>query len=503
MRRLPSALFAGELVIAVALAFSAMSVLAEDRPSILFIAVDDLRPMLGCYGDGRAITPNIDRLAGRGVLFERAYCTYSKCGPSRLSVMHGLMPASIGVYSNNEKDVQKFRERRHDAVPLSRWFRENGYETRLFGKIDHDGWSVAEDWSATPSPGREREMWEVHLEGEPETGIADRADCPVMQSPDVPDDHFFAGRMTEEVASLLRSRGGEGPFLYAVGFRRPHLPFVAPKKYFDLHHPDRSWLASAPLPPAGVPPFAWFSSDGYGGLSRTLGDPFPEKPDREEAIAANGFELRSYVGVPTSGELSEDLQLRLVQAYSACVSYVDAQIGKLLDALDETGLAERTVVVLWSDHGYHLGESSVWSKMTNYEVANRVPLLFAGPGIAAGRADGLASLVDLYPTLCALAGIDAPDHLEGVDLGPVLRDPALTVRDEIRHEYVRYNGRYRGEAVRTDQHRYIRWTNRKGNIETEELYDLTDDPHEQRNLAGTENEILRSMRDRLDRGFAP
>lgn len=455
---------------------------AQDRPNILMIAVDDLRPMLSCYGDERVQTPNFDRLAVSGMLFERAYCNYSKCGPSRMSLMTGLRPGTVGVYSNNERDITKFRKSRPDAVPMSRWFREAGYEVRGFGKIDHDGWAVPEDWSAPLFAGREGEMLEVVNDDVTATLIADRANCPVAQAPDVADEFLFAGRMVNQVNRHLGELH-EKPFFYAVGFRRPHLPFVAPKRYYDLYAPDESWLAMNPKPPKNVPHLAWFNSDGYGGMMKKVGDPMPDPLTRADAIALNGFEMRSYVGAPVQGEIPAANQIKLLHAYAACISYVDAQIGKLLDQLDESGLRENTIVLLWSDHGWHLGEKSAWGKMTNYEIANRIPFMISAPGMEPGQTKSFAALLDVYPTLCDLAGIEPPTHLEGVSLVPVLKDAAASVKDVIFHEYSRYKNDFMGHAVRTDRYRYVRWTDRNGELVAEELYDLESDPMEMSNLS--------------------
>lgn len=484
---------------------SCSSLLAADealRPNVLMIAVDDLRPMLGCYGDERIRTPHIDALAAESMLFEKAYCNYAKCGLSRLSLMTGLRPGSIEVYDHGYDNVAKFRERRADAVPLSRWFREAGYETRSFGKIDHDGWDVPGDWSAPPEPGREGEMWEIFDEENPggETIIADRRECPVMQFPEVPDDHFFAGRTTTRVTGLLeaRDREDEEPFFYAVGYRRPHLPFVAPKKYRDLYEPDRSWLAPNPQPPSGVPFFPWFNSDGYIGMARGQGEPMPEKMTPGAAMAFNGYEMRSYLGVPPKGPITEALQLELLGAYAACVSYVDAQIGRLLAQLEKSGLRENTIIVFWSDHGWHLGEMSAWGKMTNYEVGTRIPFLISVPGIEPGRTESLAELVDLYPTLCDLLAVEAPEHLAGQSLVPVLKDPDTRVKEAVFHSYQRYKGRYFGRAVKTHEYRYVRWTNKKGELELEELYDQQQDPNETRNIATDLPEVAKRIAEYLE-----
>ncbi|MCB1121085.1 MAG: sulfatase, partial [Verrucomicrobiae bacterium] len=415
----------------------------ETHPDILMIAIDDLRPMLGCYGDARAITPNIDRLAGRSVLFERAYCQYAKCGPSRLSIMTGLRPDSVNVFNHRDQDVEAFRKSRPDATSMARWFKDHGYHTQGFGKIYHDGWDVAEDWSSPSMPGRDREMLEIvdqaNLHGP--TIIADRHECPVMQSPDVEDDHLFAGRMTNAVLEVMQADLKGKPKLLAVGYRRPHLPFVAPKKYYELHDPDESWLAPNPEPAVGSPVMAWFNSDGYGSAMKREGITLSEQPSREEAISLNGYEMRSYQGVIPQGPIPAHDQLELLQAYAACVSYVDTQIGRLLDALESSGKLNDTLIILWTDHGWHLGEQSAWSKMTTFEVATRVPFLISGPGIQPGRTQTLAELVDLYPTLCDLSGLPAPNHLEGESLAEALAEPSITLPSVALSQHVRFKER--------------------------------------------------------------
>lgn len=448
------------------------------------IVVDDLRPMLGCYGDSRIRTPHIDRLARRGVVFERAYCQYAKCGTSRLSLMTGLRPDSIGVFSNSERDVRAFRKRRPELRSMARWFKDAGYQTRSFGKIYHDGWDNADDWSSPSFPGRDGEMLEVVDESDPDgdTKIAERLACPVMQSPDVPDDHLFAGRMTTKVLAAMMDDEIGPPTFFAVGYRRPHLPFVAPRRYFDLYQPDRTWLASPSLPGANAPLMSWFNSDGYVGTAKRVGLAMPIRPTRQQAIDWNGYEMRSYLGVPNQGEIEESTQLELLRAYAACVSYVDAQIGTLLDALESSPRNENTVVILLSDHGWHLGEHSVWGKMTNYEIATRVPLIIAAPGIDPGRTDSPSELVDLYPTICGLARVDPPGHLEGESLAAVLSHPDRPTGDVARSQYMRFRDRYVGRAIRTSRYRYVAWYENEKVVERE-LYDHRNDPLEKINLA--------------------
>lgn len=488
------------------LTFFSGSGVAADRPDILVIVVDDLRPMLGCYGDARIKTPNIDRLARRGVLFERAYCQYAKCGTSRLSLMTGLRPDSIGVFSNRDKDVVSFRKRRPDDASLSRWLKKIGYHTRSFGKIDHDGWHDDEEWSAPAAPGRPGEMLEVVDGGDTSkpTAIAERLACPVMQSPDVDDNFLFAGRMTQQVLELMRNRNANQPLFLAVGYRRPHLPFVAPKRYFDLYQPDENWLARNQNPAARAPVMAWFNSDGYVGTARRVGLTMPNPPNQKQAIDWNGYEMRSYLGVPNHGPIDTPLQLKLLQAYAACVSYVDAQIGKLLDELQATNRLDKTLIVFCSDHGWHLGEQSAWGKMTNFEIATRVPMIIAGPGIKPGRTRSIAELVDLYPTICELSGVKTPTHLEGESLTPVLKEPQKTNDSIALSQYARFGTKYMGRALRTDRYRFVIWEARKsGEVVHRELYDHNSDPDETVNLAARDQykEQVATLEKRLREAF--
>jgi iduronate 2-sulfatase len=451
------------------------------------IVVDDLRPMLGCYGDARIKTPNIDRLARRGVVFERAYCQYAKCGTSRLSLMTGLRPDSIGVFSNRDKDVVAFRKRRPDAASMSRWLKRQGYHAQSFGKIDHDGWHDDEQWSVSVSPGRPGEMLEVVDGGDVSrpTVIAERLACPVMQNPDVADDYLFAGRMTQQVLTTLRKRDVAQPMFLAVGYRRPHLPFVAPKRYFEMYEPDETWLARNPKPAAGSPVMAWFNSDGYVGTAKRVGLTMPSPPDHAQAVEWNGYEMRSYLGVPNHGPIDTPLQLKLLQAYAACVSYVDVQIGKLLDELQATEKLDSTLIVFCTDHGWHLGEQSAWGKMTNFEIATRVPMIIAGPGIEAGRTRTIAELVDLYPTICELSGVASPTHLECESLVSALNDPGKTDDSIALSQYARFGTKYTGRALHTDRYRFVVWDAKKdGQTVHRELYDHESDPQETRNLAG-------------------
>jgi len=468
---------------------------SERAFNVLMIAVDDLRPMLGCYGDAYVQTPNIDRLATQGVVFERAYCQIAKCGPSRLSLLAGLRPDHTGVFDHRAADLQRFRRSHAEHVSLPGCFTNAGYYTQSFGKVAHDGWNVAADWSSPSMPGRDKEMMAVaDLDAISKVPFEDRADiptvirprddCPAIQAPDVPDDAMFAGQMTAAAITTLREVKDRSFFL-AVGYRRPHLPFVAPKRDFDLYQPRAEWLPAHREPPRGAPIMGYFNSDAYVGFARRVGLTMPDPPmSREQAVEWAGFELRSYRGVPYHGPIPDELQLRLRQAYMACVSYVDRQIGRLLDELQRLQLDRSTVVVLWSDHGWHLGEHASWGKMTNFELDTRVPLLFSVPGVKPSRTRSIVELIDLYPTLCDLCGLDQPTGLDGRSLVPALTGSSGLAAKPAFSQFTRFR-KYMGRAIRTDRHRYVQWSRlADGAVTDRELYEHQTDPGETINLAG-------------------
>ncbi|HVK06470.1 MAG TPA: sulfatase-like hydrolase/transferase [Armatimonadaceae bacterium] len=456
---------------------------AAARPNVLFIAVDDLKPLLGCYGDATVRTPAIDRLAARGVLFERAYCNQAVCAPSRNALMTGMRPQTLGIYDL----ATNFRRSAPESVTLAQSFLKAGYRTEAIGKIMHLGHGNREDaasWSvphahpgglyaspATLADIRKRTQ-EARARGGG-GGAAAEARGPATESADVPDSAYGDGKVADEAIKRLRGAAKEKPgqpFFLAVGFYKPHLPFCAPKKYWDLYDPAKFSLAQPQAAPVGAPDFA----PQYGG------------------------ELRNYHGIPKQGVLPAGMQRHLIHGYHAATSYMDAQVGRVLDELDASGLARNTIVVLWGDHGWHLGDHGMWCKHTNYEQAARIPLIVAGPGAKAGvRTRSLVETVDLYPTLCALAGVPsaATQTLEGVSFAPVLGDPAAKTRDSIIHVYPRGQGLL-GRAVRTERHRLVEWKKPGAPADTAvfELYDYEADPLETRNLAAEQPDVLARLR---------
>ena len=433
---------------------------AAERPNILLICVDDLKPALGCYGDALAKSPNIDRLAERGVRFDHAYCNQAVCAPSRNALFTGLRPESIGVYDL----TTNFREGAADAVTLPQYFKSHGYRAEGLGKIYHIGHGNRDDglsWTVPHWPGRGPNYAEWKNRGER---------GPAFESADVPDNVYRDGRIADEAVRRLQKAANtpEEPFFLAVGFVKPHLPFCAPQKYWDMYERKQFALPERRTPPEGAPPFA---------------------PTR-------WGELRSYAGIPKSGELPDDLQRTLIHGYYATVSYMDAQLGRVIEALDKTGLAKNTIIVLWGDHGWHLGDHGMWCKHTNYEQAARIPLIVVTPdGAQAGaKTDALAESVDIYPTLCKLAGLSVPAGLDGSSFEAVLENPSASTKEAIFHVYPRRN--MIGRAVRTARHRLVEWKRPGAHASTAvlELYDYEADPMETKNLAEDQPEVVAALR---------
>jgi len=469
---------------------------AEVKTNVLLVCVDDLKPALGCYGDTRVRSPHIDRLAARGVLFERAFCNQAVCAPSRNALMTGLRSTSLGIYDLGTN----FRLARSNAVTVAQHFKHHGWRTEALGKIFHVGHGNHEDpasWSlphwkprtsglgggyALPrnrAPQLTRE--EARFANVPAAQAAKLPRGAATECAEVPDTTYADGLIAEEAIQRLRAaqaKPGE-PFFLAVGFHKPHLPFVAPKKYWDLY--DRASFEPHTLqrPPQGAPDFA----------PTTWG------------------ELRQYSDMPETGPLTPDQQRLLLHGYHAAVSYMDAQLGRVLDELDRLGLAPSTVIVLWGDHGWHLGDHGMWCKHTNYEQAVRIPLLVCAPGIApsGARCAALVETVDLYPTLCELAGLPAPAGLDGASLVAALRRPETAkTKDAVFHAYPRSPrgvGELIGRAVRTERHRLIEWKKPGAPSESAilELYDYRTDPEETKNLAADQPEVVAQLRALLAR----
>ena len=437
---------------------------AAKRPNVLFVAIDDLRPALGCYGDETAVTPNIDRLASRGTLFRRAYCQQAVCSPSRLSLLTGRRPDTIRVWDL----ATHFRDALPNVVTLPQHFKNHGYHTRSIGKIFHGGGKPAKDppsWSEEPlydiaRDASTRYALPKNLAGK---GLKRSA----AEAADVPDNAYIDGIVCEAaLAALAQLQAKDGPFFLAVGFRKPHLPFCAPLKYWDLY--DRSKI---PLPVTG------------------------KHPQNAPELAVRGWkELEGYTDIPEDGQLSLEKIRELRHGYYACVSYVDALVGRLLDELKRRALTESTVIVLWGDHGYHLGEQGLWTKANNYELSTRAPLIVSVPRQTrpGAKTDALVEFVDVYPTLADVCGLDPPDGVDGISLGPLLAEPERAWKAAVFSQYprARKGNRHRGHgdimgyAVRTKRYRYVQWREwETRRAVARELYDHERDPNEMHNIA--------------------
>lgn len=449
---------------------------SRQKPNILFIAVDDLRPELGCYGNKIVKSPNIDRLAESGVLFDQAYCQQAVCSPSRTSLMTGRRPNATKVWDLKTH----FRTTIPDVITLPQYFKNNGYHTQSIGKIYHDpasaqdalSWSVPEILAVTKREGKYVLPVNLHNKS---------AKAAAMEMADVTDDAYIDGQVANQALDVLR-KIKDKPFFLAVGFRRPHLPFSAPKKYWNMYNRESIALPVQKTLPKNIPPYA----------------------------AHKNEELRGYNDIGYDNLITDAKTKELLHGYYAAVSYTDAQIGKVLAELDRLNLTKNTIIVLWSDHGFHLGEKGLWAKSTNYELDTRVPLIIAAPGKKQGvKSNGLVELVDLYPTLADLAGFKIPDGLEGTSLAPLLTKPNQAWKSAAFSQFPRpwiYKSvpDLMGYAMRTDRYRYVEWRDFKtAEVKAIELYDHQVDPAEVDNIADNPSNmaLVKKLKQKLKDGW--
>jgi len=511
---------------------------ASDSPNFLFIAVDDLRPELGCYGSEIAVTPNLDQLASGGLLFNRAYCQQAICRPSRASLMTGTRPETTGLFHN----YVALRELQPEILTLPQHLIAHGYETAYVGKIFHKGdtdeersWSrptakwIGPDIKKPSGPYRLPENVKLRNDNFKQMfakyGEAARrglASGPAFEKADVPDHAYSDGYNTLlAIKTMKQMASDDKPFFLAMGYHLPHLNWCAPKKYWDLYDPAKIPLetkATAPTKGAAM------------GLHAS-------------------FELRTRSNIPKYGPIQPDLARSLKHAYLASTSYVDAQIGLLLKALEESGLRDNTVIVVWGDHGWHLGDMGVWGKATNYEIATRVPLMIWAPEMQARghKTDALVELVDIFPTLCELADVPRPEHLEGHSFVPLLDKPDLAWKkaafsqypnpalrewaanplskgmretwfgpliQEVEDRIIRQQGdkwdrdlfekHLMGYTMRTDRYRLVVWRDHRA-PETPpifvELFDHVSDPDETTNVAEEQPEVVEQLLGQLEQGW--
>ena len=478
----------------------------QKQKNILFIAVDDLKPLINAYGENQMITPNFDRLIKSGVMFENAEVQQAVCGPSRASVMTGTYPDRTKVWDLHTD----FRDSSPTLVSMPEYLITQGYTTTAVGKIYHKGstspghdgksWSIPhtlpENFDpkyGTPSfsyyqdPVTKAEHARLMKEAEDQgkkpgqqRNYAFKKLKPSTECVDVSDNAYQDGIYTEKAIQLLNTLNKDNkPFFLGLGFQKPHLPFVAPKKYWDLYKREDIKLAANQKLIDGTPEYAY----------HTFG------------------ELRAFTDIASDAKLGDPLdeakQRELVHGYMACVSYVDAQLGKVLDELDRLKLTDNTVIVLWGDHGYHLGDHTLWNKHSNFEQATRIPLIFSGPGVTKGeKIANPVELIDVFPTLFELANVKPSTQTDGKSLVPLLdgnKKTSLDV-DFALSQYPRRNGKLMGYSIRTERYRYTEWHGNNycaatpydaANIEGVELYDFKNDPLETKNHANDkENEKL-------------
>lgn len=452
---------------------------AEPKPvnakNILFLISDDLRPELGCYGNDVIQSPNIDRLAQRGMVFNRAYCQQAVCSPSRSSVMTGVRPDTNRVWNL----TTHFRDAMPDVVTLPQCFKNQGFATQGLGKIYHGSLLDPPSWSVERQEKEKKKKKKrkdaASLSNSNGTRLVVQ-NAPVVESvpltstdrgqafrkTDDPPNGGGEGELADEAIAALREfKKGDQPFFLGVGFHKPHLPFNVPKHYWDLYDPEEIPEATNPFLPVGAPDFA-----------------LVEKP-----------EMWNYSGVPDTADLPKEYAKQLKHGYYAAVSYMDAQMGRVLDELEKLELAEDTIVVLWGDHGWKLGEHKRWAKHSNVEDDARAPLIISVPRMkqAGQSTDALVEFVDIYPSLIELAGLTMPSHLEGVSFGPLLDEPTHAWKKAAFSQYPRTvkGKRLMGYSMRTNRYRLTRWVanDDHSDVVAVELYDHQNDPQENTNVA--------------------
>ena len=463
-------------------------------PNILFIPVDDLRPELGAYGDSTILTPNMDRLARQGVSFSRAYCQQAVCNPSRASLLTGLRPDSIQVWDLRTD----FRDNVPDVVTLPQYFKQRGYTAIGLGKTFHNNDPDTISWTIIPENiigfpfdpdavymNEEnlaiQQMKIERLKDQGRSGVDQLGHWYVKanatENADVDDDAYYDGAQTTRAIEILRElKADNKPFFLSVGYYRPHLPFNAPKKYWDMYDRNEIPLAENLFVPEGSPAY----------------------------LVHGETELRGYsdcndLPLPGDQPWDEKRQREIKHGYFASVSYTDAQIGRLLDELERLELSENTIIVLWGDHGWKLGEHNGWCKQSNYEIDTRVPLIISGFGVDAKgeRSNALCEFVDIYPTLCAMASLPVPEHLQGSSLLPLLKDPEREWKSAAFSQFLlgrfgrttNVEGEQMGYTIRTDRYRYVEWyewnaaEKEAGGLLWKELFDHQTDPLENKNIA--------------------
>jgi iduronate 2-sulfatase len=486
------------IYVLIALLFTGCSVSSVDigqKKNVLLIIVDDLKPALGCYGENAIKTPHIDKLAEEGLLFERTYCQVPICGASRASIMSGIRPTNRRFLYYNSK----VEEDAPDQVTLPQVFKQNNYHTISNGKVFH----ITED---TESKSWSEPAWLAPLSNKAFLddstanyigGIPDRTRGPWFEGADVDDFQYTDGQIAlKTIKDLERMKKDNKNFFIACGFYRPHLPFYAPKKYWDMYDRNEIPLAKNQFVPEGTPAYLVHGEAELRGYSDC-----------------------HYLPLPNEDPWDENQQREIKHGYYASVSYTDAQIGRLLDELERLGLLENTIVVLWGDHGWKLGEHNGWCKQTNYEIDTRVPMIISGQGVKAkGKySNALTEFVDIYPTLCEMANLPIPEHLQGTSFVPLLENPDAAWKTAAFSQFLlgRYgrtktiDGEQMGYAIRTDQYRYVEWyswnkeENKADTLICSELFDHNTDPQENKNVVAeiANKVVVEELSEQLKKGW--
>ena len=441
---------------------------SNSRPNVLFIAVDDLRPEIASFGADQMVTPNIDRLAKRGVRFDRAYCMVPTCGASRASLMTGVRPARDRFITYTSRADQEAA----GVTTLNTHFKANGYRTLSLGKVFHHPADSLDGWSERPRrPSAKRYVTSAALNAQVKDKKGRTRGPSWEDGGDVPDETYTDGVIANEAIERLRelAQQPEQPFFFAVGFTKPHLPFVAPGRYFEKYPASDVRLPENYFPPKNAP----------------------------SGAVHNSGELRAYSDIPRTGLLSEDKARELIRGYRAATSYTDANLGRVLEAFDELGLAENTIIVLWGDHGWNLGEHTLWCKHSCFETSLHSPLIFVAPDsmkFTSGTASSsLVEFIDIYPTLCELAGLPLPGHLQGHSLTAIMKDPSSGVKDQAVSRFGS------GDTIRTDRYRYTQYRSKNGQVTGHMLYDHQQDPGENTNVADevAYTDVVTSLADKL------
>ena len=484
----------------------------KKTPNVLFIAIDDLRPDLGIYGNEIIHSPNIDQLGRDGVIFDQAYVQQALCAPSRVSVMTGLRPQTTRVQTLWDK----MRDSLPNVVTMPQYFGEQGYTTTAIGKIYHNTDPDSLSWTdpkmyLTQFPfnpeciyasAENLNIQKEKLSRPPTSGNRYEQNKPdrfghyyvranITEMVDVPDETYYDGAQTlvamDKLEELVKA---ENPFFFGIGFYRPHSPYIAPKKYWDLYHRDSIPMAKNPFIPENAPAFAASTN-----IELKVHEDFKNAP------------------APQEGSISEADARRVKHGYYAAVSYTDAQVGKIINKLKELGIYEETIIVLWSDHGYKLGEHNGWSKFTNYNIDTHAPLIIKSNHDKDNhhRITHKVEMVDIYPTLCEMMGITTPNDLEGLSLVPHLTKSTMIGKEAIFSTYrmeshwaTPRGNEQLGFSMVTDDYHYVEWQSWKdGSFTARELYDLNKDPQENKNVADLPEyeSIVQQMAERLEAGW--